>query len=328
MRIQCFFIIFLFSFPLYSGEVISLQDKKVEKIRERKTKTGVGGNGGQVLYWMGSAYNMQSFLEDRSWEMESEVLKMSDLHIAVASNRTDLVIYLLETGQFDIDARDANGNTALHLAATLDNPEMIRLLIEYGADKNAARNLDGGTPLILAAYARHVENVKELLAARVDVHATDHEGNTALHMVVVSNFMEHQMEQEIEETGIVLESQLDIEEEKYSRRGLEVMSELLMSRAKVDAKNKYKNTALHLSVENDDPRLVEFLLFEAVADPSIENILEETAEGKAKAERNYQAVEVFSRYNKALAEGGARESLSISSQDEISEEKDNFPCKY
>ncbi len=258
MRIKCFFILFLFSFPLYSGEVISLKDERVEKIRARKIKMRVGTNGGQVLYWMGSAYNMQSFLEDRAWEMESEELKLSRLHIAVMSNRMDLVTYILETGQFDINARDVNGNTALHFAATLDNPEMIRLLIDAGADKDAARELDGNTPLLLAAHSRHVENVKELLIARVDVHATNHEGNTALHMAALANFMEHQMEQEIEEAGIVLESHIDIEEQRYNRRGIAVISELLMSRAKVDAQNKYKNTPLHLSVENDDPKLIEF----------------------------------------------------------------------
>lgn len=328
MRIKCFFILFLFSFPLHSGEVISLKDKKVKKIRERKTRTKIKGDGGQVLYWMKSAFNMNSFLADRAWEMESEELKMNHLHIAVTSNRTDLVTYLLETGEFDIDAKDANGNTALHLAATLNNPEMIRLLIEYGADKNAVRDLDGNRPLHLAALSRHVDNVKELLVARVDVNATNKEGNTALHMVALSDFTEqHLDEQDPEEASIVVESQFEVEEKRFSIRGITVMTELIMSRANVDAKNKYKNTPLHLSVESDDPKILEFLLFDAIADPSIENILEETAEKKAKAEGNYQAVEIFLRYNKALEQGGSRERLSISSQDEISEEK-NPSCHY
>jgi ankyrin repeat protein len=52
---------------------------------------------------------------------------------------------LLDAGG-DVNARDANGRTALHAAAASGYDDVVRLLVERGADI-AAKDVDGITPL-------------------------------------------------------------------------------------------------------------------------------------------------------------------------------------
>lgn len=112
----------------------------------------------------------------------------------------------------DLEARDANGVTALLAATHANQVEAARLLIEAGADVNAkdaisdspylyagARghleilkltlahgadlasvNRYGGTALIPAAERGHVETVATLIAASVDVDHVNRLGWTAL----------------------------------------------------------------------------------------------------------------------------------------------------
>ena len=112
----------------------------------------------------------------------------------------------------DLEARDAEGATALLVATHANNIEAARLLIEAGADVNAkdaiadspylyagarghleilkltlthgadltSTNRYGGTALIPAAERGHVETVASLIAAGVDVDHVNRLGWTAL----------------------------------------------------------------------------------------------------------------------------------------------------
>jgi len=53
---------------------------------------------------------------------------------------------------FDVDARAADGSTAVHLAALVGNPEMVALFLDAGADPNA-ESLAGDIPLAWAYFA-------------------------------------------------------------------------------------------------------------------------------------------------------------------------------
>ena len=71
----------------------------------------------------------------------NEVLDTGEtlLHLAVSSNRTDVLLYLLEQS-LAIDEPDSCDQTALHLAANEGNLEMVKILLEHGADPFLGRN--------------------------------------------------------------------------------------------------------------------------------------------------------------------------------------------
>jgi len=79
----------------------------------------------------------------------------------------------------DIDARAADGSTALHWAAQRGDEPVLNALIEAGADPDASSRY-GITPLELAATNGDTETVERLLAAGADVDHTSREGQTAL----------------------------------------------------------------------------------------------------------------------------------------------------
>ena len=79
----------------------------------------------------------------------------------------------------DIDAREADGTTALHWAAHKGDAEAVRLLLAAGADVDAA-NRYAVTPLLLACARGSAPVVEALLAAGADPNTTLPEGETAL----------------------------------------------------------------------------------------------------------------------------------------------------
>jgi ankyrin repeat protein len=101
---------------------------------------------------------------------------------------------LLLSAGVDVDARDAEGTTALIAAATersmlvsllagdADRSEIVALLLAAGADV-AARDKDGATPLHLAT-SHNDRTVTLLLAAGADVTLRDARGLTPLHRAV------------------------------------------------------------------------------------------------------------------------------------------------
>jgi len=92
-----------------------------------------------------------------------------------AKNQARLLEVLL-AAQPEVDARDANGSTALFWAAGSDCVDCVRLLLAAGADAGA-RNTRGRTPLHVASKGA----LPLLLAAGADIAARDAEGNVPLH---------------------------------------------------------------------------------------------------------------------------------------------------
>src|SRR5688572_8657739 len=82
---------------------------------------------------------------------ETVLLAAPDLRLQDAVQRQDRnAIRTLLKEQVDVNARRADGATALAFAVHLDDLETVDLLIRAGADVNAANDLDI-TPLMLAA---------------------------------------------------------------------------------------------------------------------------------------------------------------------------------
>ena len=84
-----------------------------------------------------------------------------------------------------LDARDAEGDTALHLTHDNGNTDVMRLLLDAGADPNVQNN-DGQTLLHhmaeegITEYVRH-EDVEALLNAGADPNLIDEKGWTPAH---------------------------------------------------------------------------------------------------------------------------------------------------
>lgn len=89
---------------------------------------------------------------------------------------------LLKADQQLIEARDADGSTALHCAAWKGHPEVVAFLIAAGADARAENSNDhwGTTPLHAAAHANQAAIVRMLIDAGADVNAKDGSGRTPL----------------------------------------------------------------------------------------------------------------------------------------------------
>lgn len=82
-----------------------------------------------------------------------------------------------------VDARDAQGATALIRAAEDGNVKAIRLLLEDGADINATDRL-GWSALMKAVKGRHIKAVADLVAAGANIHAETRSGWNALSIAV------------------------------------------------------------------------------------------------------------------------------------------------
>ena len=78
----------------------------------------------------------------------------------------------------EINAQDADGDTALHGAAQGGNVEIARMLLDKGAEVNA-KNQHGGTPLMWAAVYGHEDAAQLLLSRGADASIKDNDGNTA-----------------------------------------------------------------------------------------------------------------------------------------------------
>lgn len=80
-----------------------------------------------------------------------------------AADKTDLLPLLLEAG-VDINARDAQGRTALIRAVMMDSTHARDMLLSAGADVNRKNVSDGSTPLLYAAMWGYEDSVRALLA--------------------------------------------------------------------------------------------------------------------------------------------------------------------
>ncbi len=98
---------------------------------------------------------------------------------ATGGGFADLATLLLTRGA-NADARAASGITALGAALNAGRIALVDRLLEHGIAVDQ-RLVDEATPLMLAAALGRADGVARLLANRADVLARDAQGNTALH---------------------------------------------------------------------------------------------------------------------------------------------------
>ena len=110
------------------------------------------------------------------------VLAQADVHARLreAAARNDLAAFraLLPSGA-DVNARDAQQDSAFLIAARSGHADIVRAALAAGADLKAL-NRYGSTALMGPAYRGHVETVRLLLQTPIDIHHVNDLGWTAL----------------------------------------------------------------------------------------------------------------------------------------------------
>lgn len=111
------------------------------------------------------------------------------LHLAARYARADAAKRLLDAGA-DTNAQDHSGRTPLHTAVTADAQGVFQILIRNRSTDLDARMADGSTALILAARLAVEGMVEDLIASHADVNAVDELGKSALHWAAAVNNVE------------------------------------------------------------------------------------------------------------------------------------------
>ena len=102
-------------------------------------------------------------------------------HAMINGAKIDMIQYLLQQCQVNVNARDKRKQTALHLAAKYNKEkDIIVILINYGADTNA-KDVDDRAPLHLAASNGSHTVLVVLIEYKVVIDVKDVDNRTPLH---------------------------------------------------------------------------------------------------------------------------------------------------
>jgi ankyrin repeat protein len=180
-----------------------------------------------VAAYLGEIDTVKRLLKERVTVDAKDADGQSALEYAAREGHTGIVELLLAEGA------DANGkggdDTPLIDALWHCHPDVAILLVNHGARVEGKHSTSGESPLRMAAKDGLIELAKLLIAHGAEVEATDNAGNTALHCAVVS--------------------------------GKRAMVELLLSRsADMNAKGCFANTPLHAAAESGYKDVVQLLI--------------------------------------------------------------------
>ncbi|KAL6080674.1 Poly [ADP-ribose] polymerase tankyrase-2 [Balamuthia mandrillaris] len=146
---------------------------------------GQGTQWGKITLWDAAA---DGDLEMCKLRMKSAVTHVNAkdaqgktaLHEAARWGHTNVIEFLLDN-KAELEARTNEGSTPLHLAAMNGKDDAVRFLISKGADINCVDNYKD-TPLMAASGAGQVNTVQLLLGLGADRTLLNSNGRTAENM--------------------------------------------------------------------------------------------------------------------------------------------------
>ena len=191
------------------------------------------------------------------------------IHDAVRSGDAAAVTALVDRTPAVLNLKDESGQTPLHLAAADRNPALVTLLVGRGADVRAVDNR-GISPLHLLANRGDLAGITLLLDKGADVNLKAADGATPLHRaalgrhpdairLLASRKADPEITNSYARTPLVLAAR--------EMCGPDVLAALLDAGAKIDAADKFGDTALILAAWRGSADAVSLLLRRGAAFP-------------------------------------------------------------
>nr|CAG4645529.1 EOG090X06BA [Lynceus sp. MCZ IZ 141354] len=198
--------------------------------------------------------------------------------------------------QRDINAKDANGWTALHRAASEGNSQNVKELLKCGALTTIFSSI-GSLPLHEAAWEGHEAAVRELLAGGADANMPKIDGSTPLHLAaatgratVIKLLLEKGANPYIKNSI----GSLPIHEAAYGGHR-DAVREFLAAGVDPNAKKIDGATSLHLAAIAGHASVAKLLL-EHRADPNIKSTDGQTALDYAVANNHKDVADIIKSY--------------------------------
>lgn len=138
-----------------------------------------------VLFWAVKNGNWRVL---RALNLSENVLDMAHIRdkwdktllmCAAEKGCQDMVSYLLEVFDVNVNEENSRKETALLWGATHPNERIVRNLLSHWADVNAA-DARGVTPLMVASLSGYISVADVLLSNHADIGMKDNDGQTAL----------------------------------------------------------------------------------------------------------------------------------------------------
>ena len=193
-------------------------------------------------------------------EFEDPNYENTPLHDAALWGDSDEVESLLAGGA-DVDARRADGKTALHLAVEKGYDSVAQLLIAEGADIEA-KTLYDNTPLLCTLDFLQADTAGLLLAQGTDPNAINSMGDTGLHYTTHDRLKE--VVEQLIAGGLDVNVRNDANDTPLycaARDGATGIVELLLTKgADVNAAKHDGRTALHVAASHNHKETVELLI--------------------------------------------------------------------
>ena len=106
-------------------------------------------------------------------------LKAQNVFTAIESKDAQAVKFLLNKGNVDVNAKDANGSTALINAVKTGQDRIVKLLLEKDANIDI-KDKTGNTALMYACTGKHDEELYYMVSHYPNLDVQDNDGATAL----------------------------------------------------------------------------------------------------------------------------------------------------
>ena len=126
---------------------------------------------------------------DPSIATSTDKYKATPLHAAARQGKVDIVKYLIQSSNIDINAMDMKGNTPLHYACMDGNDDVVNLLVSCAADVNAS-NKDKLSPLHCAARTGKVTICQVLIHEKAEINSKERRFFTPLHFAAQGGYLD------------------------------------------------------------------------------------------------------------------------------------------